>query len=145
MLISGIYCAYLSFEHRAKGFLPFCAVFVFRAQWLTPSIRSSRARVTRAYYSDFALFAFTTFTVFFVRKTLSIRQKAFWLSLFPRQVLKRWTFLQKRWTFLQKHWTFSKISPTFSKKCPRFLEVLVQVPQKKPLLSHKKASVRGAK
>ena len=62
MLISGVYCAYLSFEHRAKGFLPFCAVFVFRALWLTPSIRSSRARVTRAHYSDFALFAFTTFT-----------------------------------------------------------------------------------
>ena len=73
MLISGIYCAYLSFEHRAKGFLPFCAVFVFRALWLTPSIRSSRARVTRAHYSDFALFAFTTFTVFFVRKTFSRR------------------------------------------------------------------------
>ena len=73
MLISGVYCAYLSFEHRAKGFLPFCAVFVFRALWLTPSIRSSRARVTRAHYSDFALFAFTTFTVFFVRKTLSRR------------------------------------------------------------------------
>ena len=68
----------------------------------------SRARITRAHYRDFALFAFTTFT-----------QGDCFIAILGEK--KRGRKKKKRGRFLRKSPTFFGKSPTFLKKGQRIL------------------------
>ena len=69
----------------------------------------SRARITRAHYRDFALFAFTTFT-----------QGDCFIAILGEK--KRGRKKKKRGRFLRKSPTFFGKSPTFFGKGPMFLK-----------------------